>query len=261
VSKCTFYSVALLASSLACRAADGGSSGATVPTSILDPAKDGTNTTVESSNADGSATAPTPPPKLPRLSIEQTCVKFAALAAEGCFWAKRLGPQMAEKEICEQSLANWLDPSNPTNASLAANVDCWRLDCEAAANCIVASQRNAPAPPPRACGERIAAPIFVDDETWANRRGAKTKRFADIKTTTAEPVEVCGIEGEIEWMSQVRCNDGSSPYRSAMEINESRDPGMTRGGRCDSILDSYTVKCPETTYQVYIDRYVCLRKY
>jgi hypothetical protein len=70
-------------------------------------------------------------------------------------------------------------------------------------------------------------------------------------------VEVCKIEGEVDWMTSVTCNDGSNPYASKGEVNESRDSWLDRGGRCNSVLDRYSVTCPEATYTIHVDRYVC----
>jgi hypothetical protein len=58
-------------------------------------------------------------------------------------------------------------------------------------------------------------------------------------------------------MTRVTCNDGSNPYKTQAVANDSRDGWVGRGGRCNSILDRYSVRCPEATYQVHVDRYVC----
>jgi len=120
-------------------------------------------------------------------------------------------------------------------------------------------QTTAKPPPPRTCGEDGTGPILVEPSAWTARRGAGARRFSEVQTSVEAPVEVCGIEGEVEWMTRVACNDGSHPYRTQEAVNTSRDGWMANGGRCNSILDRYTVRCPEATYQIHIDRYVCPR--
>jgi hypothetical protein len=110
---------------------------------------------------------------------------------------------------------------------------------------------------PRQCGEEGATPVLVDKGMYEKRRGINVTKFADITTSDKEPIEVCGIDGEVEWMLRAKCKGGSSPYASGDDVNASRDSYMSRGGRCNSILDRYTVKCPEATYTIHIDRYFC----
>ena len=190
------------------------------------------------------------------LTPEQACARFATLAQGGCFWTQRFPPEMAQPGACVPSLAGWVAPGTPERDKLQAMISCWSLECESAANCMVAQQSTTPRPP-RTCGTEGTGRVIVDAKTWDARRGATTKRFADIKTSVAEPVEVCGIEGEVAWMTTVTCNDGSNPYGSAAKANESRDAWVEKGGRCNSVLDRYSVRCPEATYQIHVDRYIC----
>jgi hypothetical protein len=194
---------------------------------------------------------------LPRLELAAACTRFNALAAEGCSWTQRFPPEFRRGNSCQSSLATWVSPSTPDHAKLQSTINCWALHCEAAAQCMVDLQKAAPSAPPRACGEEGTGPVLVDADTWAKRRGAGVKKFSSIRTSEAEPVEVCGIEDEVAWMTKVTCNDGSNPYRTPAAANESRDSWMARGGRCNSILDRYTVRCPEATYTIHVDRYVC----
>jgi hypothetical protein len=123
----------------------------------------------------------------------------------------------------------------------------------------VATHSEGPKPGARTCGEEGTGPVVVDASTWAARNGADVKKFAEVTSSAQKPVEVCGIEGEVEWITRVTCNDGSNPYGSQAKANESRDAYVAKGGRCGSILDRYTVKCPEKSYQVFVDRYICPR--
>jgi len=194
------------------------------------------------------------------LAPEGACARFDVLAGEGCAWTQRFPPEFRRTNNCVASLTSWVSPSTDKHVQLQAVINCWSLDCDAAASCMVNVETSGAPPPPRNCGEEGTAPIYVDAGAWAARRGAAIKRFADAKTTVDAPIEVCGIESEVEWMTSTVCNDGSNPYGSQAVANESRDSWVARGGRCNSILDRYSVRCPEATYQVHVDRYVCPRK-
>ena len=186
------------------------------------------------------------------LTIEEACARFDVLAGEGCDWTQRFPPEFRQPGSCVPSLSTWVqDPR------LAQSINCWALACDAAAQCMISAHADASPPASRQCGDEGTGPVLADAATWAARPGANAKKFSEVKSTEARPVEVCGIEGEVAWITTVTCDDGSNPYGSQAVANESRDGWMARGGRCNSILDRYSVKCPEATYQIYIDRYVC----
>ncbi|HUJ61817.1 MAG TPA: hypothetical protein VLX92_25105 [Kofleriaceae bacterium] len=224
----------------------GAKSQSTVPVDIL-----------EGRTPPADAAAATPRPQLAALAPEAACTRFKALAAAQCSWTQRFPSEFTEARSCEVSLAKWFAPETADHEKLQQTVACWALDCDDATDCMVRVQRDAAPPPPRACGEEGTAPISVDAAAWSARRGGDARRFADVTTTVEQPVEVCGIDGEVDWMTRVTCNDGSNPYGSPAVANQSRDGWVGRGGRCNSILDRYTVRCPEAAYQVYVDRYVC----
>src|SRR5262245_20655178 len=205
-----------------------------------------------------AAVAEPGPPKPVELGPDAACARFATLAGAGCGWTQRFPPGMRDAKICVGSLSQWLAPSRADRDKLQQIVSCWALDCDAAANCMFNLEATAGPPPPRRCGEPGTGPVVVDANAWSARRGADAKRFADVPTSVDAPIEVCGIDGEVAWVTEVTCNDGSHPFGTAEAANNSRE-GMGPGGRCNSILDRYTVRCPEATYQLYVDRYVCLR--
>jgi hypothetical protein len=251
--------LAVASLALACQHRD--SSAPTVPSEMLDgrsPAPAGGSAATPTPTP---APAPTPAVAAPTpLAPEAACQRFAALLAEGCAWAQRFPPEFREKATCLRSLEVWFSPSTAEHEKLERGVGCWARDCDDAAACMVSVQSTAKPPASRRCGEDGTGPVVVDAAAWAARRGAGVRRFSEVTTTTEEPVEVCGIEGEVEWMTRVACNDGSHPYRTAEAANDSRDGWMAHGGRCNSILDRYSVRCPEATYQVHVDRYVCPRE-
>jgi hypothetical protein len=197
------------------------------------------------------------PEAAPTLTVEEACARFKTLRDEGCQWTQRFPADFADVGICRRTLNSWVDPSTPKHASLQSTIGCWALNCEAAVSCMKLAQSQGDPATKRACGDEGTTPIEVDADTWDARRGADTKRFADIKTSVSEPVELCGIDGEVEWMGRVTCNDGSNPYESPAAINEGRDGWVENGGRCNSVLDRFTVRCPEAEYTIHIDRYVC----
>jgi hypothetical protein len=189
-----------------------------------------------------------------QLTVEEACARFETLASAGCDWTKRFPPEFRQGASCVNSLTTWVaDPK------LQRSVSCWALECEPAAACMVSTHSEGPKAATRECGQEGTGPVVVDAAKWAARNGKDVTKFADAKSSQEQPIEVCGIEGEVEWMTRVTCNDGSNPYGSAAVANESRDAWVATGGRCASILDRYSVKCPEKTYQVYVDRYICPR--
>ena len=231
------------------------SNDSTVPNELLDKKS--------SDDSSGSAVATATPastpagPDQPALSPADACARVVALSNEQCQWAQRFPPELKDGAICERSLASWFAPETPGHEQLAKMAACWALDCDAAAACMVRVKSGEAPPPPRTCGEEGTGSVYLDSGEWAKRRGVNVARFADVKTSEAEPIEVCGIDGEVEWMTRAACNGGSHPYKTIEQANDSRDSWMARGGRCNSILDRYTVQCPEATYVIHVDRYVC----
>jgi hypothetical protein len=101
-------------------------------------------------------------------------------------------------------------------------------------------------------------PVMVDIQLYGKRRGASAKRFSELVTTKAEPIEACGVRGSLVELVRLRCDDGSNPFGSLEEAHASRAGNVGAGGRCGSIVDLYKVPCPEKTYDVYVDMYVCV---
>ncbi len=100
-------------------------------------------------------------------------------------------------------------------------------------------------------------PMQLDATQAAARHGATAKTFADAPSTKERPIEVCGVPGERRWLTNVTCANGKSPYASASAVASSRSGNVGPGGRCGSIIDHYKVTCPEATYDVYMDMYMC----
>jgi hypothetical protein len=112
-----------------------------------------------------------------------------------------------------------------------------------------------PAPVPNdasVCEQRSErlAPVMLTAEQAARRHGANAVHFADAPSSMEQPIEVCMVGGEQAWLVRVTCADGS---RAAAPRTGSRGAG----GLCRSIIDHYEAKCPEQTYEVFMDMYMC----
>jgi hypothetical protein len=246
-----------IAALIVCACGPSQPTGQTMPGSLLDEPGSAAPV-VETKASDETAPvarAPVTPPGI--LTPAQACSRVRTLFGQGCEWTDRFPPEFFKGENCEASIATWVAPDRADKSTSEAVMSCWALDCEAAVPCMVDANGSRPPPPPRACGDEGATAIQVDAKTWDARRGRDIKRFSEAKTTEAAPIEVCDIDGEVEWMKRATCNDGSNPYQTDAEVNERRDGYFARGGKCNSILDRYSVPCPEGTYSVHIDRYVC----
>lgn len=117
-------------------------------------------------------------------------------------------------------------------------------------------RHDATAPPARNCGRGLS-PAQLSPEEWAKRRGTEARRFDELMTSKAEPAEACGVEGQIELLMRLTCADGANPFGSFGEAHGSRAGNVGPGGACGHIIDLYRVPCPEQTYEVFIDLYVC----
>ena len=103
----------------------------------------------------------------------------------------------------------------------------------------------------------IGAAVGRPRAEWMKLTGRNAKTYADVHSTKDQPVEVCGIATENEWLSSLTCTDGSHPIENRGAAEQFRVGDLGAGGRCSSIIDLYRVKCPEATYDVYLDGYVC----
>jgi len=101
-------------------------------------------------------------------------------------------------------------------------------------------------------------PIQLPADRYARRHGARVTDLAQLKTSKDRPVEVCHVRGEHEWLLAARCADGTAPLKSPAAVVQARVGSAGNGGRCRSALDLYKVACPEATYEVYMDMFVCL---
>ena len=107
--------------------------------------------------------------------------------------------------------------------------------------------------------DEIFGPVRVSAAVYGSRTGVMARRFSELGTTTKEsPLEECGLKTVVLRLISLRCDDGSKPFGDDFRAaHASRAGSFGPGGRCGSIIDRYDVPCPERTYQVFADGYVC----
>jgi len=91
----------------------------------------------------------------------------------------------------------------------------------------------------------------------ASRYGEGLSSLAEAVTSKEQPIEVCSVRGQLQWLLQAQCADGSSPFTDAQTAHNARVSNVGPGGRCESVIDLYEVTCPEGTIEVYMDLYMC----
>lgn len=130
---------------------------------------------------------------------------------------------------------------------------------------VAPAPQTAEAEPPRhepafACPrESTFGPVLLDPDQYRARHGVGVTRVADLTSSKAQPVEVCAVEGQLDYLVRLQCADGSNPFNSMHEAHAARAGNVGAGGRCDSAVDLYNVPCPEGDVEVYMDMYMCPR--
>lgn len=181
----------------------------------------------------------------------KVCRRLTELQAQRC-------GDFANLKVTEAECLTELDATGPSNPTLAAFSKCLvQPSCEEVTNCLIASSQN-PDPPPtkfRACTDPVdGTPVGMPAAQWDVRPGAAATKFSQAKSTMAAPIEMCTIHNESEWIRSLACDDGSHPLGNP---EQARVKPAKMGGRCGSYVDEYVVKCPETTYDIFVDAYVC----
>ncbi len=147
--------------------------------------------------------------------------------------------------------------------ALTAFIGCVvQPSCEEVKNCLIAASQNAAEQQTqdlRACNDKAnsSKAVGLPAAEWNKRNGAGVTKYANARSTKDLPIEMCGIREENTWLVSLTCNDGSHPI---MDAETARVGNVGTGGRCGSIVDKYAVKCPEKTYDIFIDAYICSAK-
>lgn len=93
------------------------------------------------------------------------------------------------------------------------------------------------------------------------RRGLYDHRFGARVSSPEVPIEVCGFRRQLEWLTAQQCADGSRPWGDDLEAAHKARRGSVVPedlmSSCLRPIDAYVVKCPEQTYTVFINLYVC----
>lgn len=217
-----------------------------------------------------------PPPETPdntattttttgEMTPTQVCERILALKDAGCELVREY----------DQDLAGCVAEYEQSRADAAQETDqlghCFvdQSTCDAVMQCVSAMfaaedmqpTGGAEQLPERACADHETyGAVYYPRAEWEQRRGATAVRFADVTSSLQEPIEVCNVEGELEWLTRVTCADGSNPFKGEWAAAHAARTGQAgNGGRCNAIIDHYAVPCPEKTYDVYMDLYVCPR--
>ena len=101
------------------------------------------------------------------------------------------------------------------------------------------------------------SPILWSESTADDRWGQGINTVTSVRSSQAVPVEVCGVLGQLMWLTNLVCANGQPPFQSARDAHASRQGSVGGGGRCGAIIDLYSVPCPERNYEVYLDMYQC----
>jgi hypothetical protein len=208
----------------------------------------------------GNTTATGPQQGLTPVHPEEVCNRMFALAERGCTSAKT----DLNKDEC---IAEWdrnLNQRGDAAAVVGRAVGRCFLDfdaCEEVTRCrdeVTSMASGLQADRLRTCETaNNPDPVGRPPAEWANRKGANTSHFSATPSTKEEPIEVCTIPEQMHWLRRVKCDDGSNPFQSFDHAHAARVGNVGEGGKCGAIIDLYEVPCPEATYEVYIDAYVC----
>lgn len=106
------------------------------------------------------------------------------------------------------------------------------------------------------CANKPAfGPVSLTAEQVAQRRGPPASLAAFIAAPYT--VEVCGVQGELAALMSLRCEDGSQPYDSPQQAHASRTGSGDWPTRCGTPADHYVIPCPERSYEMVFDMYMC----
>jgi hypothetical protein len=204
----------------------------------------------------GGAAATKPPapapaqPSAPVAAVtpDAFCDRFMKLQGDECAPFSQMN---VTRERCVAELGNQAAFMNQAGTCIGQS-----QTCEAAQKCLAVL-----APDPhdlRACNEDAPGKaVGMPKAEWDKRNGAGLTKFSQAHSTKELPLEVCTIDAENELLTTLTCEDGSRPIPDHPTAETARVGNLGFGGRCGSIIDLYRVKCPEASYDLYIDGYVC----
>ena len=137
-------------------------------------------------------------------------------------------------------------------------------ECTPAADCLKQFVQLRKAGTPKVCGDPIIGTVQLSPDEARTRHGLGATKFSSVPTSMIQPIEVCGLRAQLEWLVKATCDDGSQPFAGPGDPNEALDRAHAArrgsdgpGGRCKDPIDLYMIECPERTYELYIDMYLC----
>ena len=207
----------------------------------------------------GSPATPADPKPVPvaqqgKITPEAFCDKFIALRDSGC---EAFATVKMTRGDCVDELSK--AAADPEEAKFMDRTEQCVVGFQACKDVIGCLATLGPTTDElRACGEdKPGKAVGMPRDQWEKRNGAGVTKFSQAKSTQALPIEVCTIAGETDWLQDLECDDGSKPLGSEKAPEMARVGNLGKGGRCGSIIDLYRVQCPEKTYDIYVDGYVC----
>jgi hypothetical protein len=204
-----------------------------------------------------------PAPPRPRLAPAAVltpttvCDRIFELRAADC---RAVAGYELDHDGCVADMKRWFDERGVEAHDAIVRTGRCLLDqpsCDEVASCMAALS-----PPAehtfRACADHdVDAPVGLPAAAWAQRKGVGARHFSEAPSTKAAPIEVCGIDAQLTWLMAVTCDDGSRPFANGSAAHAARHGNVGPGGRCGAIVDLYEVPCPEASYDVFMDAYVC----
>jgi hypothetical protein len=82
---------------------------------------------------------------------------------------------------------------------------------------------------------RAAGDAGYPRAAWEHRNGAGVTMLRDAHSTADKPIEMCGVPAATEWLTTLRCNDGSQPLKDSRQAELARTGNLGEAGRCRAI--------------------------
>ena len=174
------------------------------------------------------------------VTAPAVCDRILALQADHCRLVD--GYELSRDECIadfERSLDARGDDARAANQAMGRCL-LDNASCEEVAQCVVAlnpyaDQQDGTPTDFRTCEDRETyAPVGLSPADFARRHGAGVTRYRDHASTAEQPVEVCGMPAQIEWLMAATCDDGSRPFANGQQAHASRVGNVGSGGRCGS---------------------------
>jgi len=219
----------------------------------------------------GAPPRPSPAPPVPTAPVGRHAKPTPELTAEVfCDRLTRLAL------TCPAFASFHMDPAtcvDEMRADLAARDDQRRAtalegcviehdDCREVVACLATTQPDPTEPDTlRACDDASRKvsehAVGIPRAAWEQRYGVQVTSFHAASSSRARPIEMCGVPAATDWLTSLRCDDGSQPIRDVNDAEAARPGNVGAGGRCRSIIDRYVIPCPEASYEIFIDAYIC----